>query len=329
MALPAQVQKQADDVRQLMAELSGAQTAVAKPDSQTAASTGDVTTTSASTAPATVPVGNEPPAGDHETLEQKYRTLQGKYNAEVPRLHAENKSLANRLTSLEQLLASAPPPPAAPTTTPQKLITDKDIEDYGDSVDLMRRVSREEDFAVQAKIDELTSLVRQLQSNVVPRLDQVTTRQAQTDEQQFWSELAAAVPNWQATNNDADFQSWLLEVDPLTGITRQTYLDDAQRNLDVQRVIKFFTLWSGISGAPPARTAKPSAASELEAQVAPGRSRSTSAPNSTRGRTYTPLDIKAFFADVTAGKYRGREAERNTLEHDIFAAQREGRIVAA
>ena len=44
------------------------------------------------------------------------------------------------------------------------------------------------------------------------------------------------------------------------------------------------------------------------------------------GKTYSPDDIKLFFNDVRSGKYRGREAERDRIERDIFAAQRDGRI---
>ena len=43
--------------------------------------------------------------------------------------------------------------------------------------------------------------------------------------------------------------------------------------------------------------------------------------------TYTRPQISAFYRDVTAGKYRGKEAESEQIERDIFAATNEGRIV--
>jgi hypothetical protein len=45
--------------------------------------------------------------------------------------------------------------------------------------------------------------------------------------------------------------------------------------------------------------------------------------------TYTANDIKTFFSDVQRGKFKGKEQERDRKERDIFAAQREGRIVTA
>jgi len=71
------------------------------------------------------------------------------------------------------------------------------------------------------------------------------------------------------------------------------------------------------------------AETELEKQVAPGRSRGVSDPAGGEPTTYTPQDITAFFKDVQLGKFAGREQERDTIERDIFAAQREGRIVQA
>jgi hypothetical protein len=68
----------------------------------------------------------------------------------------------------------------------------------------------------------------------------------------------------------------------------------------------------------------------LERQIAPGRSRGTgSAAAGQTAKTYTPEDIKKFFNDVRSGKYRGRETERDRIERDIFAAQRDGRIMQA
>jgi hypothetical protein len=194
----------------------------------------------------------------------------------------------------------------------------------------MRRVSREEAASQQSRIDQLENLVRGMQTSVVPQVQQLQHRQAVTTEQAFWADIQTAVPDWQEVNTDPEFQSWLLDVDPLTGISRQTYLDDAQRNLDSRRVTNFFSTWktqTGQSVAQPSRQA--TANSQLEKQVAPGRGRSSATKNSGEPATYSSNDIKKFFSDVQKGKYKGKEQERDRKERDIFAAQREGRIVTA
>jgi hypothetical protein len=41
---------------------------------------------------------------------------------------------------------------------------------------------------------------------------------------------------------------------------------------------------------------------------------------------WTNTEISAFYRDVTAGKYRSREADRVRIETDIISAASEGRV---
>lgn len=328
MAMPEQIRKQAAAVQDLYKQFSEEPANEAQPEAEV---TPDTPADDAKENTAPPVVANEQGAAErpHEdSLMHKYKTLQGMYNAEVPRLHAQNKELSARLTQMEQLLASLSHQEAPAAPQKPKLVTQSDIDEYGESIDVMRRVYQEEISDLHNEMSQLKSFIQQMQTNVVPQVQAVAQRQAVSQEQQFWSDLTTAVPNWQAVNNNTDFHSWLLEADPLTGITRQTYLEDAQRAFDVRRVANFFHAWSEATGQTvnaqaPSRKAT---ASELEKQVAPGRSRSAPAPATTQGRTYSPDDIKKFFNDVRAGKFKGREAERDRIERDIFKAQTEGRI---
>jgi len=338
MALPAQVRKQAEAVDKLYNELNenvvgqgGDDTAEVVQQAVEDNRTEDQADNRGGQAPA--PKAKEQAEGtkdEDETYEQRWRSLQGMYNAEVPRLHTEKRELGKRVQQLEQLITSMNAAPAKQQTPAEKLITEQDVEDYGESIEVMRRVFREEAYTKDAEIDDLKNLVRQMQGTVVPQVHQLSQNQAVSNEQRFWADLQAVVPDWQDINGDQGFQSWLLETDPLTGIPRQTYLDDAQRSLDARRVANFFSSWKGMSGVPEARTTRQAtSASELERQVAPGKGRTGSSSTQSEPRTYSSADIKTFFVDVQKGKYKGKEAERDRIERDIFAAQREGRIVTA
>lgn len=340
MALPEQIRKQTEAVQELYKQLNtddntgtstppadGTGASVEKPTDQNPA---DENAAPNNAAPA--PADEHKPGADNvpeETVVQKYKTLQGMYNAEVPRLHQQNREMQQRVQQMEQLLASMTavnPQAAAPAA--ERLVTDQDMQDYGESIDMMRKVTREELGAVAQRIATIEATLRQMQVNVVPQVQAVAQRQQMSAEQQFWAALSDAVPNFRQINDNPDFQSWLLAADPLTGVTRQTFLDDAQRSLDAGRVVNFFRTWLESTGqAAVAQSAGNSPASELEKQVSPGRSRSTGTPASAnQGKMYTPQDIQKFFNDVRAGKYKGREQERSRIERDIFAAQRENRI---
>jgi len=345
MALPEQIRKQTEAVQQLYKQLN--------PDDNTGAGT---------TSPANgtvMPVENDntPPAdepsapnnagpssatehktGDdnvpEETVVQKYRTLQGMYNAEVPRLHQQNREMQSRVQQMEQLLASMSAQQSTPAATPapqqaERFVTDQDVADYGESLDMMRKVSREELIPVAQRLAQIEGMLQRMQTHVVPQVQAVAHRQQMSAEQAFWADLTTMVPNFRDINGNEAFQSWLLEADPLTGITRQTYLDAAQRELDAPRIANFFRAWLDTTGQTPvAQSNGRASTSELEKQVAPGRTKSAGTPQSSKAKTYSPNDIQKFFDDVRSGKYKGREQERDRTERDIFAAQRENRIIA-
>ena len=326
--LPKQVQKQSEAVQELYKELNNEQ---AQDESADVKEDADSVEEQAVQSEPQEQVAED--NQEEETVEQRYKTLQGMYNAEVPRLHAEKRDMANRVSQLEQLLAGMQQPKTEPVPKAEapKLITDADVEEYGDSIEVMRRVSKEETSAAEQKLKQLEKQIEALQTNVLPRVEQVAANQVKTSEQAFWSELSTTVPDWRDMNDNQDFQNWLLEIDPLTGISRQTYLEDAQRNLDVGRVTNFFNAWKGNNGsesnAQPNRKAQSS--NELKKQVSPGKGKSSGKPQSNSNKTYSPDDIKSFFDDVRKGNYRNKEEERDRIERDIFAAQQEGRITVA
>jgi hypothetical protein len=339
VAIPEQIRKQTEAVQELYKQLNPERPQGEEQSSADAPDQGE-------------PVAEDPPADSNsetndapqqaaeqkpaegkvpeDTVLQKYKTLQGMYNAEVPRLHQQNREMQQRLQQMEQLLSSMATPQSAPAAAaPEKLVTENDVAEYGDSIEVMRRVSREELSSLMHRLAQVETALKQVNTSIVPQVQAVAQRQAVSAEQQFWADLTSAVPTWRDTNDNSDFQSWLLEADPLTGITRQTYLEDAQRSLDSARVANFFRTWQAQNGqVPVAQSAgqTPAATSELEKQVSPGRSRSAGTASQPKGKMYTPNDITKFFNDVRSGKYKGREQERDRIERDIFAAQRENRI---
>jgi len=281
--------------------------------------------------PAPKLASNEQVANDQdETFEQKYKTLQGMYNAEIPRLNSQVQEMTQRGQQMEQLIATmqaAPAPTSEPTPPPASLLTEDEVEEYGESIDIMRKVSQEIAGKYEQQLADMQAKVDQLQGTVMPRVEQLASQQAHSAEQNFWSDLVNIAPDWQSINESEDFKTWLLEVDPLSGLTRQTYLDDAQRNLDVKRVASFFNSWQSATGAVAAQPNR--TASELEKQVSPGKGRSGAASTSSETRTYTLQDITDFFEKGRTGGFEGNEKERDAIERDIFAAQSEGRITYA
>jgi len=328
MAIPAQIRKQSEAIAKLYEDLNPTEGAPAPAEDEVVQQPEANGEGGAAAEPAPAEQGRPGTPKEEQTTEQRYRTLQGMYNADTARLRAENNQLSQRVGQLEQLISSLSAPQQTPAqAAAAKLITDKDVEEYGESIEVMRRAAREELSVRDQKIAELERLVMQVQTNVVPKVESVVQRQALNAEQMFWSELSAEVPDWREINANQDFHSWLLEVDPLSGMTRQTYLDSAQNQLDARRVAGFFRTWQSLNSGSVAQQTRNAAATQLEKQVAPGRGRTATGTSAAAdAKSYSRADVSKFFDDVRKGLYKGREQERDRIERDIFAAQREGRI---
>lgn len=295
--LPKQVQRQAEEVAELdkMFEEPPQQTeqpaeAVQEPD------------------PPAPPVQ---PKQDEETWQKRYQTLQGMFNAEVPRLNAQVKELQQQL---QQVLAKAQEPQKAPET--QKLVTEKDVEAFGgELLDVIKRQAVE---AVQADFVKLQAENAELRR----QLGGVAEKQGHVDRRTYFAELMAAVPDYEALNTDQGFLAWLSEVDPVSGLNRQTFLNAAYENLDAQRTAAVFSTYKQTLARQPVSQA----AQELQRQVAPGTSRASTPQTQPTGaeKIWSVAEIERFYVDVSKGKYARDEATR--IEAEIDAAVAAGRL---
>src|SRR5262245_48043588 len=92
------------------------------------------------TPPEPEPPPPPPPAPPpEEDWQQRYNTLQGKYNTEIPELRGQIRSLQDLLANM-QPRAPEPPPPPPPTMPARREIPREDVEAYGE--DLINGVQR-------------------------------------------------------------------------------------------------------------------------------------------------------------------------------------------
>jgi len=332
MSLPAQIQAQVEEAKNIIEQHYGVpegdEAGTAKPDETPE----QVPEQKPSSEPAATQQAEDE---NSETYAQRWRSLQGIYNSQVGTLKSENAQLQGRLSQLEQLISSLPASqPAQTQAQPQqqvpRFLTEKDSEEYGaDMIDLVRRTTREELLPFVGALEALRAELGTVRG-VVPQVQQIAVQQRQTKDDQFFDALTQRLPAWRQANNDPRFHAWLLAADPATGITRQTYLEDAHHSHDVGRVAYIFETWMQLEGVPtkqPSSTGPNPAKSELEKQVAPGRTVSTvPVSTSSQGKTWTRAEIMDFYNKKLQGGFKGNEAEYARIEKDIFLAQREGRI---
>lgn len=284
--------------------------------------------------PPAPPAGEPPVPAGQDDLEHRYRSLEGRYDNQV----RINNELTQRLGDMERMMASMraggtvpPPGTPAPPAPAARLVTPEEETEYG--VELLDVAGRRAKEVIAPELSAFELRMKALEN----RVDGVSTVTAATARDKLYSDLVTAVPNWREINFSPEFKDWLQFADGYSGRRRMDLLQDAFAGHETNRVIRFFQGFLEATGTPPSPTAPaptpgpgqaPPAAPTLEDLAAPGRARSApQSPVPPEKPTYTSAWYAAFKRDQLMGKWKGREAEAEALERDVFAAQHEGRFI--
>ncbi|MEM4724694.1 MAG: hypothetical protein QXP01_06750 [Candidatus Hadarchaeum sp.] len=258
----------------------------------------------ATTAPDQRPVEQQ----DQNVWEQRYRTLYGKYNAEVPRLQAEIRNLRAAIEEMRKQMEKS-----AKAANKPPLISEKEKEELGDVAQVIERVGK-------MTTEEAKEAAKEV---IEPIADDLRRQLAELKHQVFLRELTALEPHWATINQDLSWLEWLGQPDPLTGITRQVLLDRAVADGDAQRAAMFFRQWKAEVGKAYANTGR---APTLGSLVQPVAVPASSEQAAVQKPTYTLQDIKKLELDVARGRISATEA-RKALD-EILAAIKEGRVMS-
>jgi len=319
MALPKQVEAQLRELEALEKQLNDAQNpAPADPAPNPAEPPQDPQP--APTEPKPVeptPTPTEPVVAE-EKWEQKYKTLKGMYDAEVPRLHADLRDLKAQVDALRKAAETKPVEPAKPAVA-EKLVTDADVEAFGsDLIEVQRKVAREVAAEFRGELDAMRAENEKLR-------EQLNNTGTQVSEASFEQRLYRLVPDFETVNADPKWIAWLNEVDPLLRAPRATVAQQAFNRGDAEGVAHYVAMFKK-SIAPVEPTADKT--TELELQIQPNRSATSTPPASQKGKIYTNADIEKMFRKATDLGVKGRVEEAKKLEAEIDAAFMEGRVTA-
>jgi len=300
------------------------------------------------------PVSDTPPqpggltpqdtASEAARLQRALNTLQGKYNAELPRERARAKALEEQLANvtarLEALQAQGPRLPdrgQAPETVPAQTesvaaLTEERLRTVYGLTDEEIQALPEEGWSAVAKI------VRRDMPEIAGRVAQEqlapTKRQLEEDaEVRFWSELSNLVPDWETINARDDWKEWLSAYDPMAMATRQELLERSQRTQNATSVAAFFDSFrrgqdgkpssSTPSNAPNPPTPSPSVASQVMPRAAAASPPASGPPQVDEAEAIAMLEAvqKGHYGPPNSPKVR-------EICQKIRAARAAGRIKA-
>jgi len=264
------------------------------------------------------------PSADEKTWEQRFKTLQGKYNKEIPEMMSQIRSLEAKLSEVEQeadglrkeneSLKNASGPTQNGSEGEKTVASPEEIEEYGE--DFVNFVNRIATKAAKSEAENLTPEIEKVRG-------EVQTSQQQTAQGNVYATLDQNMPNWRETNKDPGFVGWLAQTEPLSGQPRRQMLMQAFEAGDAQRVLAFFQAYSGTQEA---QTQEPQESKvSLDQLAGPQRQTPAGQPQEQPQPSYwTRQDISDFYTKVQKGMISKEEKER--LERDLASAMAEGRI---
>ena len=319
LTLPRAVREQAERAERAHQELLG-NTAAAAPETEVLevplAETQPIETVTPE-APVVVPLAQvnaavaEVPVAD--SWELKYRVLNGKYQAEIPRYAQELRETKEALRVAQT--AHTASPVASTETTPAGLTPQSVIDQYGE--DFASAVTSVADAAVKPLRDELSSKVE--------RLDVEAGERRRND---FLRDLTSHVPTWAQIDQDPGFTAYLDEFDAQTGKSRREFFNESDASNNAPRVASFFAAYAKGKTKPapaPAVVAPPPSVDHL---ISPDSSRHSEAPEGKKH--WTRAEVARFYSDARAqggnkpyGRYTAAEYAR--IDADISAAPGENR----
>jgi hypothetical protein len=309
MALPKQVVQQQKELEELEKQLMAPAQEQAPEETENAPDPKPDEAVSEEQKPVQ-PVVTEVP---EETWQQKYRTLEGKYSAEVPRLHTQLRELQAQIAEMREK-PKEPESPKEPKT--QKLVTDADVEAFGsDLIEVQRKVAREVAMEYLQEIEDLKSANEQLKQQLVKTDNQIGAVS-------FETRLAQLVPDFEAINSDPKWVAWLDETDPILRGPRRNAAQDAFNRGDVEAIKDYVNLFKNQSPLPKADKRQ----SELERQIQPSKNSASAPPTSQKGKNYSTVEIERMFQKVAELGKKGDSDAAKKLEAEIDAAYLEGRV---
>lgn len=317
--LPKAVQQQLEQAEAVQAQLANQeQVAVVTDASQLVAPP-----TPEPQAPA--PVAPPPAPVDTTNWEAKAKTLEGMLRTEVPNLRtqllASQSQVAQLMGQVETLKSQLSTRPADPEPAPKPTVDPRDIEQFGsDMMDMVQRYVTGAVAGIKADVAKMTGTIESRVASLEQAVKGVSQKAEASLDSQFWTLLKELVPDYEDVNERTEWLAWLKEVDPLTGVERQHALAHAQKSLDARRVAAIFNLFKKELPPPPAAA--------LASQVSPGTGGAAPAvATPSAPQLISEKFINDFYRDVQKGKYVGREAEAQRIEHLIHQAASQGRIV--
>jgi len=251
--------------------------------------------------------------------DQMYKTLKGKYDAEVPRLHKKVSELAKQVEESKEASAKVAPAEMTPDAAKELLkdtLSEEEISAMGDDA-----------LVLYAKI--ASGVSRRIGDETTKRLEQelndLKSQMANNHVADVWDDVEREVPGARDINaNDPGWVEFLNGTESMSGLSYHEIGERAVTRGDSAVLASLMKVYQGDNGAhkdivTTEPVVKPS-------QAASSASSSVSTTDSEQV-LIKESDIPAFYNAVRRGEYAGKEDLMKAREAEIDAAVQESRVI--
>jgi hypothetical protein len=281
------------------------------------------------TAEATTNEDKQPQSQHSDAYKAKYDVLRGKFDAEVPVLHANIRELKQQLAQAQQMLTQQRAVEATQKSRQDEI--SKPIEDlreaFGDEV---ARPISEIESKMQKRYDELEAIVKsttaqpvhvQEQQQSVERMERETFER---NRNHVINAVSAAGFNFLEIDNDPSFAQWLDSKDE-SGIVRRETMNYVFSNGLTDQTAQFYIQWKSSQQRSGQRAAK------LEEQIQPGNVvNDASSSTGQAKKVYSKAEWDELYASTyTSSKFTASaegEKKATALIKELDEALIEGRV---
>lgn len=269
----------------------------------------------------------EPPLEEEEVnWEARFKTLKGKYDAEVPRLHDDLKELKDRVfeklgnVSKQEETVVEEPVSEEEKTRLERVALFK--EQYGEDY-----VGMLKDFM----LEEFGPMLKQSVEPVAEKVASVEETQHATAQEKFLGYIDENVKgNWRDAwvNNDPDFMAYLDQPDPTGLMTLRELANTWNEEWNGEKLVKLFNNYFEAK-APATPVKEPVAQTPVAdptAMIAPTRNtpHTTPAEADSESRIWTQDMIREFERNDRQNKYDKETSEK--LWADLLSAPSQNRV---
>jgi hypothetical protein len=243
--------------------------------------------------------------------EQKFKTLEGKYKAEVPRTSAELKQWKEQALAMQRKIADLEVSIKASQSKEQDDATEKEIDsiarDYPELAKTLKKVAENHKADLQKVREEV-------QKGTDDKFASVKTEVDSIKQSNFDIEMASlGVPDWKEIDVDPSFLEWLNEEVPYTKTAKLQFIMDAAKKRDAKQVSKFFLDFKkakGLTqdgGVVENEQPAPTGQAQLEKYLAPPKGGGGNINLKGDAGGLTRAGYEKFMSETTRGKFSSKD----------------------